>query len=100
MPHLKKLHEKHGKDGLVILAIHSKRGKEKCADFVKKQSIPYAVAVDTDGKMQQKFFVDGFPDYHVVGRDGKLRVADLQNAQVDKAIELLLAEPVPADLKK
>ncbi len=100
MPHLKELHEKHAKDGLVILAVHSMRGKETCAAFVKKNSIPYTVAIDTEGKTAKAYYVDGYPDYHVIGRDGKVRYGDLFNGDVDRAIELLLAEPVPADLKK
>lgn len=100
MKHLKELHAKHGPEGLVILAIHSQQGREKCADFVKEKGIDYVVCEDVKGKLAQAFFVDGYPDYQLVGRDGKIKVADLANAEVDKAIAHYLKEPVPADVKK
>ena len=95
MPHLKKLHEKYGDQGLVILAIHSQRGREKCAGFVADKKIPYVVCEDHNGTMTKAFYVDGFPDYQIIGRDGKVRVADLQNAAVDQAVKALIAEPAP-----
>ena len=37
--------------------------------------------------------MDSYPDYYVIDRAGKLRVADLANADLEKAIKTLLAEP-------
>ena len=96
MPHLKELHEKHQKDGLVILGIHSKKGMDKCQAYVGEEGIPYAVAIDHEGKTVDSFKVDSFPDYYVVDRAGKLRFADLANAELDKVIETLLAEKAPS----
>lgn len=95
MPHLKSLHEKHSKDGLVILAVHSTRGGEKCAAFTKAKELPYPVAVDVETKTQKAFRVDSFPDYYVVDRAGKLRFADLANSELSKVVKKLLAEPEP-----
>lgn len=64
-------------------------------DFVKKEKIPYPVAIDTEGKTVDAFEVDSLPDYYVIDRSGKLRVADLANAELDRVIELLLAEKPP-----
>ena len=36
---------------------------------------------------------NSYPDYFVIDRKGNLRFADLANAELDKAVELLLAEP-------
>ena len=38
------------------------------------------------------FAVDSFPDYYLIDRKGKLRVADLANSDLDRAIEILLKE--------
>ena len=43
------------------------------------------------------FHVDSYPDYYLVDRSGKLRFADLANADLDKAIAALLAEPAPGE---
>lgn len=73
------------------------------ADFVKKEKIPYPVAYDLEGKTVEAFAVDSFPDYYVIDRSGRVRVADLVNAELDRVIEILLREqpggtdPAPAD---
>lgn len=95
VPHLKKLHEAHAKDGLVILGIHSTQGSEKCARFVENREIPYPVAIDVRKRTVMAFKADSFPDYYLVDRAGKLRFADLANGELDKAVALLLKEPVP-----
>ncbi len=95
MPHLKELHEKHAKDGLVILGIHTKDGMDRCQDYVREQKIPYAIAIDHQGKTVETFHVDTFPDYYVVDRAGQLRFADLANTELDKVITALLAEKAP-----
>jgi len=92
VPHLKELHEKYGKKGLVIIGVHTKNAAEKMAGFVKKSGIPYPVCVDASGATVKGFRVDSFPDYYLIDRSGKLRFADLANGEVDRAIEFLLKE--------
>lgn len=96
MPHLKELVEKHKADGLVVLGVHTTNSGEKMKDYVAEAGITWPVAVDVDHQTTAAFAVDSYPDYYVVDRAGNLRVADLQNAAVDAAIEKLLAEPAGA----
>ena len=96
MPHLEELYEKHAKDGLVIVAVHSQKGGEKMPAFVRDQRISYPTAWDKDGKTTKAFAVDSYPDYYLVDRAGRLRFADLANSELDRAIKALLAEEVPA----
>jgi len=63
---------------------------------VKSQGIEYPVAIDRGGATVAKYFVDGYPDYHVIDRSGNVRVADLSNGEVERVIEVLLAEPAPS----
>ena len=65
------------------------------SEFVAEQGITYPVAIDRDGSTVAAFAVDSFPDYYIVDRSGKLRFADLANAELERAIEALLAEPAP-----
>ena len=107
VPQLKKLHERFGPKGLVILGMHTQLGKESVAETVKELAIPFLVAVDSkssyvdksnkksNGETIDAFGVDSYPDYYVVDRAGRLRFADLQNAEIDRAIEYLIAEPPP-----
>ena len=62
------------------------------ADYAKEKQIGYPIAVDIDEKTQKAFAVDSFPDYYLIDRAGKLRVADLANADLERAIQVLLAE--------
>lgn len=92
MPHLKELYEKN-KDALVLIGVHSTNGGDQMAAFVKDQEIPYPVAVDVDKKTVTAFGGNSYPDYFVIDRKGVLRFADLANAELDKAVAALIAEP-------
>jgi thiol-disulfide isomerase/thioredoxin len=97
MPHLKELYEKHKGDGLEVIGVHTKNQGEKMADYVTKEAIPWPVAVDTEGATVKAFRVDSYPDYYVIDRSGKLRVADLANAELDRVIAALLKEKPTAE---
>jgi thiol-disulfide isomerase/thioredoxin len=92
IPHLKEMYEKHKGDGLVIIGVHTTNQGEKMIDFVKQQGITWPVAVDVDRKTVGAFHVDSFPDYYLIDRAGKLRVADLANADLGRAVQVLLKE--------
>jgi hypothetical protein len=91
VPHLIELHEKY-KDQVVIIGVHSKNGGDTMADFVKTSKIPYPVAHDSTGKPQAAYNADSFPDYFVIDKKGILRVADLKNGELDRAIEAMVNE--------
>lgn len=80
----------------MILGVHTPSAADKAPDFIKEQGIPYLVAVDKpDGGKSRtidQYKVDSYPDYYLIDRKGILRFADLANAEIDRAIEHLLAE--------
>ncbi len=97
IPHNNELQKKFGPSGLVLLAVHTPWSAENVDQFVKEKGITYPVAMDAspdgkEGKTIRAYQVDSYPDYYVIDRKGVLRYADLANADVDKAIEQLLAE--------
>lgn len=96
MPHLKELYEKHKKDGLMVIGIHTKKGGQKAAEYVREHKLTWPIAVDSDDETVKAFRVDSFPDYYLIDRAGNLRVADLQNGDLDRAVKILLAEKAPA----
>jgi hypothetical protein len=96
VPHLKELIAKHADAGFVVLGVHTASSGDQMPAFVGEQKITWPVAVDEDGATVRAFAVDSFPDYYLVDRAGKLRVADLANAAIDDAVAKLLAEPAPA----
>lgn len=92
IPHLIELYEAHHDKGLVVIGVHTKNAAEKMAEYVDEKSIPYPVCVDIDGETVKAFHVDSYPDYYVIDKKGNLRFADLANAEVDRVVEMLLAE--------
>lgn len=95
MPHLKELLTKHQDAGLVVIGIHTTNQGEKMPAFAKEQQLPWPIAVDIDSKTVKAWGVDSYPDYYLIDRAGNLRVADLQNGDLDRAVEALLKEPAP-----
>lgn len=64
------------------------------AAYVADQGIEYPVAVDA-GTVAE-YAVDTYPDYYLIDRAGNLRVADLANGDLERAVGVLLAEPAPS----
>ncbi len=85
------LAEKYAKDGVVVLGICAKRGGEKMEATIKEQHIAYPCCIDTSGKSAKAYGNDGFPDYHIIGRDGKVFAADVKNGRVEEVVKLAIA---------
>jgi hypothetical protein len=92
VPHINELQEKYADQGLVIIGVHSQDRAETMADGVQQHGINYIVAADTEGKTVAAYHVDSYPDYYFIDRAGNLRIVDCANANVEEAIQLLLAE--------
>lgn len=92
-PHLKEVYEKHKDQGLVVIGVHTTGRGEGMKEYVdESEDVIWPVAVDIDEKTVSAFHVDSYPDYYVIDRSGKLRFADLANAELDRAVETLLEE--------
>lgn len=65
------------------------------AEFAEEQKIGYPIAIDVEDRTTGAFAVDSYPDYTLIDRSGKLRVADLANADLERAVQVLLAEKAP-----
>ncbi|GIV03258.1 MAG: hypothetical protein KatS3mg015_2088 [Fimbriimonadales bacterium] len=92
MPHLKELYGRYKDQGLVLLAVHSDPDVAKMKAVVQELKIDYPVAQDGERKTMKAYHGDSFPDYYLIDRSGKVRFADLANADLDKAVEALLKE--------
>jgi cytochrome c biogenesis protein CcmG/thiol:disulfide interchange protein DsbE len=99
VPHNNEMMEKYGGKGLVIIGVCVKNGADKCAATVKEKGMKYPVVVDADGKTEKAYHVDGYPDYYLIDRAGKLRIADCANASVEEAVQALLAESESASAR-
>ena len=72
------------------------------AAFAEERGIGYPIAIDVDKQTTSAFAVDSYPDYYLIDRSGNLRVADLANSDLERAVQVLLAEKaaVPPALAK
>jgi len=61
-------------------------------DLVRSLDIPYPVAVDNRGLTERAYFVDSHPDFFIIDRSGRVRIADLMDFELERAIELVLSE--------
>jgi thiol-disulfide isomerase/thioredoxin len=69
IPHLNELHEKHAKEGLVILSL-TDQSRSHVEEFVGKRQMKYTIGVKSE--TGDAYGVSGIPHAFVVGRDGKL----------------------------
>lgn len=88
--------QRYADQGLVIIGVHTTNGGDKMAEMAKSSAIPYPLAIDVNNVTKNAFAVDSYPDYYLIDRAGNLRVADLSNGDLERAVEILLAES-PAD---
>lgn len=92
IPKINKLQDKYAEDGLVIIGVCHTKGAEKMISVVKGRGIKYPVCADRYGITTSAYNVDGFPDYYLIDRQGKLRIADCKNDNLEEAIKILLSE--------
>jgi thiol-disulfide isomerase/thioredoxin len=92
IPHNNEIHRAHAED-VVFIGICHPRGAEKAKDVVEKHGVAYPVALDTDKKTIEAYKVNGYPDYYIFDRTGKLVVADCANAKVGEVLRRLLKSP-------
>ncbi len=83
---------RYADQGLVIIGVHTTNGGDKMAEMAKSSAIPYPLAIDSNNLTKQAFAVDSYPDYYLIDRAGNLRVADLSNGDLERAVKVLLAE--------
>jgi thiol-disulfide isomerase/thioredoxin len=91
IPHTNELAAKYAKD-VVIIGVCHPRGAEKMKQVVDSKKIAYPVAVDEGGKLGKACQVNGYPDYYLIDREGKLVLADCANGKVEDAIKALLGD--------
>lgn len=96
LPRVKALAAKFGKEGLVVIGIHSSRGAENLKAYLEKNKIEHPVAIENAANSNLKRYrASGFPTFTFIGRDGKIRYADVLAESLDAAAEVLLKEPAP-----
>lgn len=92
IPVLRRLKEKYGEKGLVVVGITLDVGpKEKVAKFVRKMKMDYLVLRDAEDTLSKQLGFEGLPSVYLYGRDGGLIKAMPQyTAAQEKEMEALV----------
>jgi len=80
------------KDDVVIIGVCAEKGSDRMQAVVEERGIKYPVAIDKDDQTNDAYDANGYPDYYIIDKTGKLVVADCKNSQVATVVEMLLAE--------
>jgi len=100
LPYLRAWAEKYGKDGLVVIGVHTPEfGFEKDLGNVRTaiaaQGIRYPVTLDSDYAVWRAFGNRGWPGFYFIGADGRVRhyaLGEGDYARSEQLIQQLLAE--------
>ena len=92
MPLLSQLNEEYGKQGLVILGVHSQQGAEGIGRFFETNPKDWANIVDSDKTLEESYRVEKFPTLFLVDKAGRIRVAQPHVVGLDAAVKRLLKE--------
>jgi thiol-disulfide isomerase/thioredoxin len=95
IPRMNELHDRYRDRGLVIIAACHPQHVEHMAEVVAQRSIRYPVCADRTGQIIRAYDVDSYPDYYLIDRAGRLRIADCRADALEQAIEAFLAENDP-----
>lgn len=88
-----RIYLKYRDQDVVMIGICNADGSQDMADVVKSKAIVYPVAIDTpDDKTLTDYQVQALPTYFLIGRDGRLRFADVDHHHLGDAIEFLMNE--------
>jgi hypothetical protein len=88
----KSLAEKHAKDGLIVVMVHSAQEWAGATKPKANADAQLLVAHDATGKFRETLKSDSDPDFYFIDRAGQLRFADVATDSVESATALLLAE--------
>lgn len=92
IPRNNEIYERYKDRGVVYIGVCHPQGGETMAQVAEEHGIKFPVALDADRRTIQAYHVNGFPDYYIIGRDGRHLVPDIRNAAVEEALQVILEQ--------
>ncbi|MFQ5469861.1 MAG: TlpA family protein disulfide reductase [Gammaproteobacteria bacterium] len=71
-PWMNSMHQRYGRDGLVIIAINLDTKDEKAEAFLEKVPAEFIIAYDKSGKVPDSYQVIGMPTSYLINRSGEM----------------------------
>jgi thiol-disulfide isomerase/thioredoxin len=90
MPHIQKLSADQDlkKKGLIVWAVNDQESRDDVQKLLDSKGYTMMVPMDSDGKVEQDYFVTGIPTTIVVGKNGVVKFVQVGYGDgVDKVIE-------------
>lgn len=84
--------EAHGKDGLVVIAVHNPEGWNDAAKPAGPAGTTMLLAHDEKGEFRKALLSAQDPNFYLIDRSGQLRFADIANESVEDAAAALVRE--------
>jgi thiol-disulfide isomerase/thioredoxin len=99
-PHVKAMHDKYAKDGLVVIGVHVPRiDREKevprIRDAVSKKGIQYPVVVDNSYQIWSDYLCNTWPSHFVIDQNGVIQLSHSgvgRQEETEKVIQKLLGK--------
>lgn len=89
----KRLAEKYGKDGLIVVGVHGPQGwKEAKKPKADSEGATLLLAHDENGEFRKALHQDQDPDFYIIDRAGQLRFADITTESAEAGVEFLIKE--------
>ena len=94
IPHEKTLVKRLEKEAFALVGINSDGSAEKLRKILAEREINWRQAIDgsTEGPLATRWNISGWPTIFVVDAKGVIRYRDVREAEMDKAVDALLAE--------
>lgn len=96
-PWLNQLQQKHGAQGLVILAVNEDQDRQEAQRFLAAYPANFAVLYDQQGALAEKYQLSGMPGSYLIDKKGTIRFVhrgfkQATLAEYEAQIDHLLAE--------
>lgn len=94
IPHEKALVQRMKNRPFALIGINSDGGAEKCREITKREGITWVNVPDghPGGPIATAWNVEGWPTIYVLDAKGVIRYRDVRDAEMDSAVDTLLAE--------
>lgn len=71
-PWMQAMHAKYAKQGLVIIAVSVDKDQREADRFLARYPHPFLIEFDPDGRLAQRFQIQGMPSSYLIDRQGRL----------------------------
>ncbi|MBI4055521.1 MAG: TlpA family protein disulfide reductase [Elusimicrobia bacterium] len=88
MPSFQKLYEKYKDQGLMVVGINIDTNPKPVSPFLKRLSITYPIALDTQNSVMQSYQVYGIPSLFLIDRKGYIQAHWTgYSSELDRSVE-------------